>query len=78
MIGLTKSVPDADMKAALAANAPIDDGALGALAQKRASAVKAYFDGKIDARRIFIVSPHMNADGIKDKGAPTRVDFSLQ
>jgi hypothetical protein len=78
MIGLTKTLPDADMKAALAANAPIDEGALGALAQKRASAVKAYFDGKIDSKRIFIVSPHMNADGIKDKGAPTRVDFGLQ
>ncbi|WP_438391361.1 DUF748 domain-containing protein [Caballeronia sp. DA-9] len=78
MIGLTKTLPDADMKAALAANAPIDDGALGALAQKRASVVKAYFDGKIDSKRIFIVSPHMNADGIKDKGAPTRVDFGLQ
>jgi hypothetical protein len=78
MIGMTKTLPDADMKAALAANAPIDEGALGALAQKRASAVKAYFDGKIDSKRIFIVSPHMNADGIKDKGAPTRVDFGLQ
>ena len=78
MIGLTKTLPDADMKAALAANAPIDEGALGTLAQKRASAVKAYFDGKIDSKRIFIVSPHMNADGIKDKGAPTRVDFGLQ
>ena len=78
MIGLTKTLPDADMKAALAANAPIDEGALGALAQKRATAVKTYFDGKIDSKRIFIVSPHMNADGIKDKGAPTRVDFGLQ
>jgi len=78
MIGMTKTLPDADMKAALAANAPIDEAALGTLAQKRASAVKAYFDGKIDSKRIFIVSPHMNADGIKDKGAPTRVDFGLQ
>ena len=35
-------------------------------------------DGKIDSKRIFIVAPHLNADGIKDKGAPTRVDFGLQ
>jgi hypothetical protein len=78
LIGLTKSVPDADMKAALAEHAPVDEGALGTLAQRRASAVKQYFEDKIDSKRIFIVAPHLNADGIKDKGAPTRVDFGLK
>ncbi|MDN7183968.1 DUF748 domain-containing protein [Caballeronia sp. SEWSISQ10-4 2] len=78
LIGLTKSMPDADMKAALAEHAPVDEGALGTLAQRRASAVKQYFEGKIDSKRIFIVAPHLNADGIKDKGAPTRVDFGLK
>ncbi|CAN7530765.1 DUF748 domain-containing protein [Caballeronia sp. LjRoot31] len=78
LIGMTKSVPDADMKAALAEHAPVDEGALGALAQRRASVVKQYFEGKIDSKRIFIVAPHLNADGIKDKGAPTRVDFGLK
>jgi hypothetical protein len=78
LIGMTKTLPDADMKAALAEHAPVDEAALNTLAQRRASAVKLYFDGKIDSKRIFIVAPHMNADGIKDKGAPTRVDFGLQ
>ncbi len=78
LIGMTKSVPDADMKAALAEHAPVDEGALGALAQRRAAVVKQYFDGKIDSKRIFIVAPHLNAEGIKDKGAPTRVDFGLK
>jgi len=78
LIGMTKTVSDADMKAALAEHAPVDEGALGALAQRRASAVKQYFEGKIDSKRIFIVAPHLNADGIKDKGAPTRVDFGLK
>ncbi len=77
LIGMTKSVPDADMKAALAANAPIDENALRTLAQRRATAVQQYFDGKVDSKRIFIVAAKMNADGIKDKGAPTRVDFGL-
>jgi hypothetical protein len=40
--------------------------------------VKQYFEGKIDSKRIFIVAPHLNAEGIKDKGAPTRVDFGLK
>jgi len=78
LIGMTKTVPDADMKAALEEHAPVDEGALGALAQRRASVVKQYFEGKIDSKRIFIVAPHLNADGIKDKGAPTRVDFGLK
>ncbi|WP_250526513.1 DUF748 domain-containing protein [Caballeronia sp. GAWG2-1] len=77
-IGLTKSVPDADMKSALTENAPVDEGALRDLAQRRAQAVKEYFDGKIDSSRIFVVAPKLNADGIKDKGAGERVELGLK
>ena len=34
--------------------------------------------GKIDAGRVFLLTPRLSAEGIKDKGAPTRVDFSLK
>jgi hypothetical protein len=78
VIGLTKSVPDADMKAALMQNAPIDDSSLRDLAQKRAQAVKEYFDGKIDSSRIYVVAPKLNADGIDDKGAGSRVELGLK
>ncbi|MFM0433032.1 DUF748 domain-containing protein [Paraburkholderia aspalathi] len=77
-VGLTKSLPDDDMKAAMAANAPIDDASLRQLAQQRAQAVQQYFEGKIDSSRVFIVAPKLDADGIKDKGATTRVDFGLK
>jgi hypothetical protein len=77
-IGLTKSVPDEDMKSALTENAPVDEGALRDLAQRRAQAVKEYFDGKIDSSRIFVVAPKLNADGIKDKGAGERVELGLK
>jgi hypothetical protein len=77
-VGLTKSVPEDDMKAALAANAPINDASLRELAQQRAQSVQQYLDGKIDSSRVFIVAPKLNADGIKDKGATTRVDFGLK
>jgi hypothetical protein len=77
-VGLTKSVPDDDMKSALAANAPIDEGSLRQLAQQRAQSVQQYLDGKIDSSRVFIVAPKLNADGINDKGATTRVDFGLK
>ncbi|MFM0203912.1 DUF748 domain-containing protein [Paraburkholderia fungorum] len=77
-VGLTKGLPDDEMRSALAANAPIDDASLRQLAQQRAQAVQQYFDGKIDSSRVFIVAPKLNADGIKDKGATTRVDFGLK
>ncbi|KAA1011692.1 DUF748 domain-containing protein [Paraburkholderia panacisoli] len=77
-VGLTKSLPDDDMKSALAANAPIDDASLRELAQQRAQSVQQYLDGKIDSSRVFIVAPKLNADGIQDKGATTRVDFGLK
>ncbi|RQR45005.1 MULTISPECIES: DUF748 domain-containing protein [unclassified Burkholderia] len=78
LIGLQKTLPDADMKQALADHAPADDNALRALAQQRAQAVRQYLDGKIDASRMFVVAPKLDAKGIEDKGATTRVDFGLQ
>ncbi|WP_106281708.1 DUF748 domain-containing protein [Paraburkholderia sp. BL25I1N1] len=77
-VGLTKSLPDDEMKSALAANAPIDDASLRRLAQQRAQSVQQYLDGKIDSSRVFIVAPKLNAEGINDKGATTRVDFGLK
>ncbi|WP_175965136.1 DUF748 domain-containing protein [Burkholderia sp. BCC0322] len=78
LIGLQKTLPDADMKQALAEHAPADDNALRALAQQRAQAVRQYLDGKIDSSRVFVVAPKLDAKGIEDKGATTRVDFGLQ
>ncbi len=66
-IGMTKTVLEDDMKASLTRNAPIDEGSLRDLAQRRAQAVQEFFDGKIDSKRIFTVAPKLNADGIKDK-----------
>ncbi|CAG4898557.1 DUF748 domain-containing protein [Paraburkholderia gardini] len=77
-IGLTKSMPDDDMKNAIAEHAPIDDAALRNLAQRRAQAVQQYFDGKVDSSRVFIVAPKLTAEGIKDKGTASRVDFGLK
>jgi hypothetical protein len=78
IVGLTKSIPDDDMKTALAEHAPVTDASLRELAQQRAQAVQQYFDGKIDSSRVFIVAPKLDAKGIEDKGATTRVDFGLK
>ena len=34
--------------------------------------------GKVPAERVFLLAPKLSAEGIKDKGKPTRVDFSLK
>ncbi|SAK98911.1 AsmA family protein [Caballeronia calidae] len=77
-VGMTKTLPDEEMKAALTKNAPVDEGSLRDLAQRRAQAVQEYFDGKIDSKRIFVVAPKMSADDIKDKGAGSRVELGLK
>jgi len=66
------------MKQALLDHAKVDAEALRQLAQRRAAAVLQYFEGKTDLARVYIVSPKLDADGIKDKGATTRVDFNLK
>ncbi|KVP43324.1 DUF748 domain-containing protein [Burkholderia ubonensis] len=78
LIGLQKTLPDDDMRKALAEHAPVDEGSLRSLAQARAQSVRQYLEGKIDSSRMFIVAPKLDAKGIDDKGATTRVDFGLK
>jgi hypothetical protein len=68
------------MEALMLANTPVDDDALRLLANARAQAAKEWLtgEGKVPAERIFIVAPRLTADGIKDKGRPTRADFALK
>ena len=74
-IGLTKTLPDDDMKRILAAHAPIDEASLRDLAQRRADAVRQYL--KVDAQRIFVVASKLDAKDLGDSGPTTRVDFGL-
>ncbi|OJA35785.1 DUF748 domain-containing protein [Burkholderia ubonensis] len=78
LVGLQKTLPDDDMRKALAEHAPVDEGSLRTLAQARAQSVRQYLEGKIDSSRMFIVAPKLDAKGIEDKGATTRVDFGLK
>ena len=80
MIGLTKSLPVADMEKLILANTPVTQDALSALATDRADAVRKYLVAKdqVPMERLFMIAPKLTADGIKDKGKPNRVDFSLK
>ena len=79
-IGLVKDLPLAEMEQLMLANVQIGEDDLRALADARAQAAKGWLleQGKIPAERVLIVAPTLTADGIKDKGKPTRVDFALK
>ena len=78
LIGLEKTLPAPEMTAALEENTPVDDAALRELAQARVAAVHQFLEGKVAPDRLYDRSPHLDASGITDKGATTRVDFVLK
>ncbi|CAG2152524.1 hypothetical protein LMG31506_04637 [Cupriavidus yeoncheonensis] len=79
-VGFAKSLPPEEMEKMLMANATVSDTDLRQLADQRALVVKQALerDGKVPEDRLFLTAPHLNAEGIKDKGAPNRVDFSIR
>ena len=78
-IGFAKTQPPDEMKKLILANTPVSDQDLQHLADARANAVRAYLSTKqVDAARMFIVAPKLDAGGIKDQGKTTRVDLSLE
>ncbi|MFZ6640564.1 DUF748 domain-containing protein [Undibacterium sp. TC4M20W] len=79
-IGLAKTLPTAEAEKMILANTQVTPDALRSLAQKRADNVRDYLEdvSGIERERLFLIAPRLNADGIKDKGSPSRVDFSLK
>lgn len=78
-IGMAKSVPAEQMESMLRGVAPVGDEQLRQLADARAQAVYEKLQAQEGlADRVFIVAPQLDADGIKDEGQPSRVDFSLK
>lgn len=79
-IGMAKSLPPTEMEALIRASLAVTPEDLRALANQRASAVRNALEteGKISRERLFLVEPKLTAEGIKDQGAKTRVDFSLK
>jgi uncharacterized protein DUF748 len=80
VIGMAKDIPVPEMEALMLANTQVGDDDLRQLANARAQAAKSWLvdEAKVPAERVFIVAPKLDAEGIKDKGKPTRADFSLK
>jgi hypothetical protein len=80
-IGFPKDLSKAEMESLIFTNTKVSAEDLRLLAEHRAQIVHDRLTGAGDhvpAERVFVVAPRLNAEGIKDKGKPTRVDFSLR
>lgn len=79
-IGLTKSLPVADMEALMLEHIAADDAEMQQLAQRRGARVQTWLveTGGVPLERVFLLAPTVNLDA--PKGAPEggRVDFSLK
>ncbi|SEG12656.1 DUF748 domain-containing protein [Nitrosomonas ureae] len=78
IIGLTKSLPDAEMEQLMLEHTVIHDNDLEVLAENRANAARNWLieNGGIPSERIFVVSTHeTKAD---EQKAGNRVEFSLK
>jgi hypothetical protein len=76
-IGMTKSVPQAEMKKLMLEHFKVTDGDLRNLANARAEAVRNELAAHVQASRLSIAAPKLTAAGIKG-GKATRADLSLQ
>jgi len=79
-LGFAKDVPVPEMEKLMLASASASDEDLRDLALRRAQAAKDYLTGpaKIQAERVFIVSPKIAPEDGKATVKPTRVEFALR
>lgn len=79
-LGIAKTIPTPEMEKLILATITVDEADLRKLANDRAAAVRDQLEtqGKVPRERMFLVAPKLDAEGIKDKGATTRVDLSLK
>lgn len=80
VLGIARTLPVHEMEQRILAHIAVTSDDLRALANARASAVRNHLEhrGKVARERLFLVEPKLTAEGLPDKGAPTRVDFSLK
>jgi hypothetical protein len=79
-IGFPKDLPRAEMETLLLTHSTVSDEDLRLLAERRAQTVRANLveTEQVQRERVFLIAPRLNAEGLKDKGKATRVDFALR
>lgn len=78
IVGLAKSLPPDQMEALLLEAAPAGEEALRGLANQRGDRVKAYLTTQVAPDRVLLTASRLGAEGLGDKGRPTRVGFALK
>jgi hypothetical protein len=80
LVGFAKDLPPEEMEKLILTNITVSEEDLRRLANQRAAVTSAWLtkSGGVAAERVFITPPKLNGEGIKDKGKPNRVDFSLK
>ncbi|MBI3381347.1 MAG: DUF748 domain-containing protein [Aquabacterium sp.] len=79
LIGLAKTLPDAEMEALLKNAAPVGPEVLRALANQRGDQVKAYLSRKLPPERVLLTASKVGNEGLADdKGPSTRVQFEIK
>ncbi|WP_432490553.1 hypothetical protein, partial [Flavonifractor plautii] len=64
LIGMAKTLPDAEMEALLKAAAPVGPEALRNLANQRGDQVKAYLARKLPPERVLLTASKVGNDGL--------------
>lgn len=79
-IGLTKSLPVAEMEALMLASIPADEEEMRQLAQRRGTAVQTWLaeHSNIATDRLFLLSPRVGGETPKGAAPGGRVEFSLR
>lgn len=79
LVGLTKTIPDAEMEQRLLAAMVISPQDLEHLANQRADTVRAYLTapGKIAPNRVGLTASHLGTKDQQGEGSTARVQFSL-
>jgi hypothetical protein len=79
LIGMAKTLPDAEMEDLLKAAAPAGPEALRTLANQRGDQVKAYLARKLPPERVLLTASKVGNEGLpQDKGPSTRVQFDIR
>jgi Domain of Unknown Function (DUF748). len=80
MIGLSKSLPEAEMEKLILEHTEVTKDDLRNLAQRRADQVRNYLQEQsvIDPARIFLIAPKLDGAGIPEKEPKARVELTIQ
>jgi hypothetical protein len=79
-LGMAKTLPVQEMERLMLANAPVAEDDLTLLANERAQVVEGWLaqKGEVAPERLFLTTPRIGREGLKEQERATRVEFTLK